>query len=45
MAQDLKCCVIQICNAGGFVHGAGFLTDANTAVTCAHVIEAASAVL
>ncbi len=43
MSQDLKCCVIQIRDAEGFVYGTGFIMDPTTAVTCAHVIEAAGA--
>ncbi|MCQ3974870.1 MAG: hypothetical protein DPW09_15625 [Anaerolineae bacterium] len=41
MAQDLKRCVIQIRNARGLVCGTGFIINANTAVTCAHVVKAA----
>jgi hypothetical protein len=43
MTQDLKHCVIQIRDSKGIVHGTGFVVDANTAVTCAHVVEAAGA--
>lgn len=43
MAQDLKRCVSQIRDATSFVHGTGFIIDPYTAVTCAHVVEAAGA--
>jgi hypothetical protein len=43
MVQNLKACVIQIQDSDGTVYGTGFIIDANTAVTCAHVVEAAGA--
>ncbi len=41
MAQNLKASVIQIRDDYDTIHGTGFLIDANTAVTCAHVIKVA----
>ncbi len=43
MAQNLEASVIQIRDDNGAIHGTGFLIDANIAVTCAHVVEAAGA--
>jgi hypothetical protein len=43
MTQNLKTCIVQIRDVNGTVHGTGFIVDVDTAVTCAHVVEAAGA--
>lgn len=43
MTQDLRTCAVQIRDASDAMCGTGFIVDADTAFTCAHVIEAADA--